>query len=222
MRDDDIACLSNLPALFALDLHETALGTVARPWLRRCVRLQALVVSDSPITDKDLDGLADCKQFRQIHAVRCHLDGSFLRVCAGLRNFTKVILDENKRFAGAALANLENHPALECVSLSYTNVADQDIVHLSRIPKLRMLYLPGTRISDNAMRLIAGIKSLEYLSVASTDVTDAGVLLLRGSRKLKWLSLSGTHISGETIRDLQRSLEDVDIDYSYPPARIDA
>jgi internalin A len=75
-------------------------------------------------------------------------------------------------------------------------------------------------VTDSAVKTIAGIKTLNSLILSDTMITDTGLLQLGGARRLTYLDVSGTHVSDDGMRELRKSLKDLELDYDWPPSRV--
>jgi hypothetical protein len=92
--------------------------------------------------------------------------------------------------------------AVHIVSLSATDIDDDDLESISFIPHLYALELSGTRITDFGLARLQDLNSLELLDLSGTPVTDDGAANLQRLTGLEILDLGGTRIGDAALSHL--------------------
>jgi ribosomal protein L37E len=89
----------------------------------------------------------------------------------------------------AILARIPNHPDLQDLELSDTDVSDEGLRVLEGWPQIQRLSL-GKRITDAGLAHVAGLYNLEVLTLSQTQISSAGLAHLQNLKKLYELHLS--------------------------------
>jgi hypothetical protein len=134
--------------------------------LARASGLQALVLSDNPVTD---EGLRDLE--RLVHLEFLDLDGTAI--------------------GDGTLFRLPRLPELVSVSVSRTRVTGKGMPPFAANGTLRNLTAEKTMLSDDFLAAIAACNGLEYVLLEQGAFTDAGVKALDGHSSLKFVDLAG-------------------------------
>jgi len=104
---------------------------------------------------------------------------------------------------GGSVTIDESRPAKPIrVSLSNTQTADADLMHLKGLASLEMLSLWGTSVTDAGLPHLKGLDSLRALTLTNTVVTDAGLVHLKGLAKLETLILDNTQVTDAGVEHL--------------------
>jgi tetratricopeptide (TPR) repeat protein len=137
-----------------------------------------LDLSDSLITDADLQSLGSLGSLRRLVLLNTHVtDGG--------------------------LACLKDMRSLESLDLQKTQVTDAGLKYLTDLPGLKSLDLRRTRISDAGLERVGQLKSLEHLWLGETAVSDAGVASLKHLTGLQELCLHETKVGDPALTSLQ-------------------
>lgn len=186
LRDDDLACLAQLPHLQQLALAGTNITDAGLKHLCHLPNLQWLDLSDTRLSDAGLKSLE------------------------GLRALTYLYLSRTQ-VTGAGLTDMNRFPRLEVLWLNGSRVDNAGLARLRELPELWWLNLESTRIGDAGLAELAGIPQLHSLNLKNTYVTDAGLTRLRGLSRLQSVSLTDTGVTEQGVRKLHDALPDVSV-----------
>lgn len=150
ISDDAMDCIGSLTALEAVSLANTHVrisessGTI----LRNFPNLRVLYLSNTPLDDKGLERLVECKGIHDLF-----LDGT--------------------KITDAGLASLTNLPNLEELFLANTAITDSGIQHICKLARLRALDVHGTRVTGLSLKSLATMPSLDKnrVDTANTRIT---------------------------------------------------
>ena len=92
--------------------------------------------------------------------------------------------------------------SLQRLSLSKTNVTDQQIRTMQRLHNLVELNLTGTQIGDESLNRLGSFPKLERLNLTKTKITDEGLHALRQFKSLRSLSIDRCRITDEGMKTL--------------------
>lgn len=92
------------------------------------------------------------------------------------------------------------------VSLSETNVTDDDFKHLRRFWNIRDLYLRNTRVTSDGIGSLSRLTTLETLNISNTSIDDGAIRSLSQLKNLTTLNVHGTNISSLGIDRLRLAL----------------
>lgn len=192
---EGLSNLQALPKLRSLQFHGVKAPAEAFGPLKNLKSLEAVQITDYPVTDELLEMLAP-------------IDG-----------LKSLVVDNTKTLSSAAFARfLESHPHLETL-IARGDVADDACMErIARLKKLKRLwvdsrkvtpagwanlavlsdledaFLRGTRFDDEAMKSLAGLTALRSLMLDSTAITDAGMASLEKLTLLSDLGLADTAV----------------------------
>ena len=96
--------------------------------------------------------------------------------------------------------------ALVKLSLSRTNVADEDLRKLKQLQSIEYLDLSRTSIGDQGMAHIVEMPNLSYLNLRDTNVSDDSIEYLSQMKNLKQIYLWGSGITESAAEVLQDRL----------------
>lgn len=92
------------------------------------------------------------------------------------------------------------------VSLSDTNVTDDDLKYLRRFWNIRDLYLSNTRVTSAGIESVCRLKTLRTLIISNTTIDDRVISSLSQLASLETLNVRGTDISVAGIEQLRLAL----------------
>jgi len=97
----------------------------------------------------------------------------------------------DKDLSDRGLASVAKLTNLQALSLIWTNVTDDGLVHVKGLTKLRWLSLSAARkITDKGLAHLKDLKNLEDLNLECTQTTAKGLVHLEGMTKMRRLRLS--------------------------------
>jgi len=88
------------------------------------------------------------------------------------------------------------------IDLSFKNVANEDLSHISLLAHVEELNLTGTQVTDAGLVHLAGLDELESLWLTGTEITDASLVAITELTQLKALGLERTSIADEGLAHL--------------------
>ncbi|MCE9605486.1 MAG: hypothetical protein K8U03_11365 [Planctomycetia bacterium] len=89
------------------------------------------------------------------------------------------------------------------VSLSYSDVSDDDLRHLKLLTGIRSLDLANTHVTDSGLVHVSHCHELDWLSLNRTAITDQGLIHLATMIKLGSLGLDATQVAGPGLCHLK-------------------
>lgn len=92
------------------------------------------------------------------------------------------------------------------ISLSRSNVTDDDFKHLRRFWNIRNLYLYDTAVTSEGIDSLSRLTALETLIISNTSIDDGAIGALTQLKKLTTLNVRGTNISELGIDRLRVAL----------------
>jgi serine/threonine protein kinase len=153
VSDADLAELSGMSNLEALDLEGTPITDAGLAYLSRLSHLRRLDLSGTSVTDRGLGRLESLSGLRRL----------FLAETA---------------VTDAGLPHLARFTQLNRLSLSGTSISDAGLAHLAGLRHLASLDLSYTRITDKGLAYLKHLSALEEIDLSGTRVTAAGVRAL--------------------------------------------
>jgi ankyrin repeat protein len=105
-------------------------------------------------------------------------------------------------FTDAHAGGLAPLRRLETVSLAYTQVSDEGLLHLSLENPLRSVKLNRTLVGDEGLAHLARCRTIEELDLSETLISDEGMKHLPSLRRLKSLTLDRVMVSDAGVRQL--------------------
>jgi Leucine-rich repeat (LRR) protein len=113
-------------------------------------------------------------------------------------------LDLSLTRAGNNPSALRRFHGLRCLSLNYTDIADDGLSVIENLERLQTLNLVGTGITDRGLNHLAKCRQLADLDISNTKVTDEGLVCLSDLRQLRSLNASNTEIVGRKLNYLSK------------------
>lgn len=102
-----------------------------------------------------------------------------LSVLRGLPKLHLLVLDD-LRISGTGLGHFAQLKELHVLSLSGTDIVDEDIVGLSRLTQPSLdLRLARTRVTDRSIGILASLPNLKLLDIRGTSISRDGAIKLR-------------------------------------------
>jgi hypothetical protein len=80
-------------------------------------------------------------------------------------------------------------------------------------PDLLRLRITNSKLSDESFALFAKLPQVRILDLSGTPVSDAALSSLAKLTHLEWLNLSDSGVKFEQVKELEKSLPGVRIDY---------
>ncbi len=194
----------DLPSdLKGLNLARTGITDRSILSLHRQTKLTRLDLSYTRITN---EGIRTLSVYDQLTSLR--LDGTSITdpAIASIRLLTKLkhlSLDLTPNLGNLFIEQLVPAPALEELSLKWTNTDNNTALSFRELKGLRVLNLEATKITDFGLLFLP--LDLQELNLDRTDITDKCVSSLLGLKKLRRLSLSDTKITAVGRDKLRRA-----------------
>ena len=149
-------------------------------------RLHGIDLSNTSVTDEDLDHLSDSPQLQSLSLANTSItDGGIPRL--------------------SCLANLS------ALDLSSTSIRNTGLEHLKRLGRITDLKLDGTEITDQGLAHLRSLKTLQTLSLMDTKIGDAAADHLAELTGLRQLAVNGTGVTESGHDALSRTLPDLTI-----------
>ncbi len=105
---------------------------------------------------------------------------------------------------GEGLSNLSGMVSLRELELAWTDVCDENLIHLKTLRSLEKLTLLDNRkITGDGLVILEELPSLKNLSLYKTPVTNAGLRHLRNLPLLEVLNLQDTDVNDEGLAYVQ-------------------
>ena len=117
-------------------------------------------------------------------------------------------LNEDLRRAGAKYLSRDIYeqalrlPNLRYLSLSCSDISNEEVAALARLQELKILDLSCSRIEEGPLPGLADLQ-LKWLSINRTRLDDKGVKSLRGMTKLQHLDLTRTKVTDDSLQHLE-------------------
>jgi hypothetical protein len=169
-------------AISSREIGETSSSWRSRDWSAVVARLR-----ESDATGIDAQGQMTDTMLKDVsgieHITTLRLGGSQGLTDAGLMHLARSARLRHLDLSGTSVTDrglevLSMLPALESLSLAWTNVTDAGVAHLVNCERLRNVNLQGSPSGDGALRALVGKAGLSQLRTGNA-VTDAGLELLR-------------------------------------------
>lgn len=115
-------------------------------------------------------------------------------------------LNLSRTSAKRALLELNHTRSLDTLILEYTQITDDELIHIKQLKNLKNLSLDGTQITNEGLAHIKGLTNLEKLFLNNTQVTDEGLTHIKKLTNLEELFLENTQITDESAKELTKAL----------------
>ncbi len=158
--------------------------------------LVGLNVSNTRITDANIDKIAHFKNLEQLALSSPHITDAGLAKLKGLKKLKRLVLGGHL-ITDQGLSVIENFPQLESLEIFAPNATDRILNCLSKFKKLTLLSLLETSISKNAGLKIAGL-NIDSLDLSETRELSAESFDAISTMPLKYLVLK--HVKIETVK----------------------
>jgi hypothetical protein len=103
------------------------------------------------------------------------------------------------------LVLLECFQNLTALNLQATPITGEGLKHLAKLPKLRALILTDTLIDDAGLAHLARLTKLESLHLDRTPISNAGLTHLAKLSNLRELTVSGTAVTDAGLDELLKT-----------------
>ena len=146
--------------------------------------LKKLVLTNNPITDECLKGIAGCRNLNILSLSNCKIEGDGIEDLGDCSNLTELAL--------------KNCP-----------ISDEHAEGLSRLTKVRILWLDGTKIGNGAiyhLGQLARSKRIVTLGLESTNITDSCIDDLTKLKSLRTLDVRNTKITTTGMEKIAKQL----------------
>jgi len=170
--------------------------------LRQDARLQAIVISDTGITDSGLAILAELKNLLCISANRTKISDAGIAKLTGMPKLHTLHLSET-RLTDACTGSLARIVNLREVDLCDTTVSDKGIDKLARLKQMKSIHVNRTLVTDRGIEaIVKNFPALEELHARSNPgITAKSLKYLGNAHSLRRLTLSGCPISATEMRN---------------------
>jgi len=170
--------------------------------LKQDARLQAIVISDTGITDSGLAILAELKNLLCISANRTKITDAGIAKLTGMPKLHTLHLSET-RLTDACTGSLARIVNLREVDLCDTSVSDKGIDKLARLKQMKSIHVNRTLVTDRGIEaIVKNFPALEELHARSNPgITAKSLKYLGNAHSLRRLTLSGCPISATEMRN---------------------
>ena len=104
------------------------------------------------------------------------------------------------------------NPQIVSLTLSGTNISDEQLQIMRNLEQLRVLYLNNTKTTDPGVSYLRNLKDISYLNLVGTSVTDKSLEYLSDMKRLKNVFLYNTKVTRSGIFGMSKDLKGVNID----------
>ena len=108
------------------------------------------------------------------------------------------------------IAQLTHLSQLHHLSLNMTKLRESPIPGLEKL-RLRTLVLSRTRINDESLSTLQTMTTLEHLNLTRTKVTDDGLKYLESLPNLRWLNLRRTLVTQRGYEKFQKDHPQIEV-----------
>ncbi|MBK9144962.1 MAG: protein kinase [Candidatus Melainabacteria bacterium] len=134
---------------------------------------------------------------------RCGIDNKVLEHVGKIKTLTQLELVRSSGFDARGLACLKNCPKLSILSLSDTDIGDNEVEELTGIESLKRLDLGGCEaVTGAGLAALAGTADLEELILNKTSIKPEELNLLKRFKNLRVLSVTGLDLTDDDVRML--------------------
>jgi serine/threonine-protein kinase len=173
-------------------------------------RVLDIDVTDSNVTDKAFEYLADAPKIEKLNMTRTNV--KTLKGIARMKNLRSLAL-ENTEVNDDALKQLQGM-SLNYLSLTETRITDAGIEHLTRLKKLEMLRIDRNHITDGATSALTKIPLLQSLDMRlNPSSARAARALARANPYIETIRVSA---SDEDLRKLSEEFPSICFDDARP------
>ena len=199
------------------------------PLLRRLLHLRYLGLSQTAITDADLENIDRLAGLTTLHLGNTPITDAGLVHLKGLTQLRALWLDDTQvtdaglehlkcltglthlRLSGTSISDrglehLAELTDLESLTIDRTQVTGPGLVHLKALPNLKGLHLANTPVTDDGLQHLKELANVEGVSLENTLITDAGLMHLKDMPRLEHVNCRGTQVTGEAYRELLNTL----------------
>lgn len=192
-------------------------------------RLRYLDLSDSTMTDADLEQLSNLDQLESLNLENTAVMGPGLRYLKNTQRLRSLTLGGmGVEFATQPLAQLTgnrlleslsvsrplspieasvfNFPELYSLSLYGSTLLADDLDRIARLKRLRTLNLMAASVSSEGLKLIGHLPNLQRLYLTGASLEDGSVSELATLNNLEFLSVANTRIDSNGLHYLKESL----------------
>jgi len=170
---------------------ETVTDDIVEP-LRKCHEIVLLDLSNTSVTSRIGEGIADMVSLSTINLFKAPVDnaiGPHLGKLTSLNTLHMTRTQINDEF----VIPVQSMESFRFVNLSNTQVAGNVCEQLGASPTLTKIHLDETPVDDAALKRLAAspeTSKLQYLSLKDTEVTELGLLELIPLKELKKVTVS--------------------------------
>lgn len=183
-----IACLKRSPNLRYLALSGSPVTERIIPHLRNCRLLIALDLSETRIAGSGVHEFPPLPQMRWLHLAGLDLRGADLSTLANAPALQDLELGDS--IVGHSIRTLPPLESLHSLSLDGTDLDDRALATLPAMPNLLVLRLNETQISGSTLPHLEAYPKLEALSLLRCDQLEPLHLgALKNLTSLEWLSV---------------------------------
>jgi len=171
----------------------------------RSGKSEAIAVTESPVTDQELAGIASAIKLRvlQLDDSGNKITASGIRELVGLPDLQQLRI-RGSGFDDAALAEAAKIKSLEILNIPQADLTDAGLAELKDLPDLIQLRFGSPQVTDAGMKTLAELPALLRLHLIDVPITDAGLAELTKIERLESLYIDGATISDAAWDELFR------------------
>lgn len=228
---DGTADGTSIKGLFAISgvPNVDATGASLKEELRRNPGQTSLDLSNSPVTDEDLD-LVLTHPLRLIDLCDTAISDLGVRKIATIRTLQTVRLGGCEKLSDHSIVALAQLPNLKTLWIGYTGLTDNSLKalsnarsleclsisgnakmrgvglkHLSKLPSLYELWMADLDVSREGIKAVSSLTCLRKLVASDSNIDDRAMPYIARLDNLEILNITGTRISGKGLMELSRS-----------------
>jgi hypothetical protein len=173
MRDREFSLFTNTENWRTFFVSETPITGSGLDLLPECPNVVDIKISECPLRGNRLIGLRRFPNVKKVDIGWCEDADQALEYLAGLKSLEYFHIRPRPFFTGDGLAHFCGHQSICRIDFSDSRIK-RGMEHLKDCPNLRELSLSHTELDDEQMKHVAGIRSLRYVYVTSSSISDTG------------------------------------------------
>jgi serine/threonine protein kinase len=200
--DRCIDTLKTLPALYHVDIEETALSDVGLHRMKDS-KLSSISIGSTRVTDEGMRFIAQMPNLRSLYLEHLELTD------IGLRHLSRLPLnclsvDSHSNFTDDSLRLVvKSFPHLKVLLISETKVTGEGLELLPQLGELERLSCINLRLTDETAAPIFKLKKLNELTMSINEITDRSVFKMAEMPALKTVVLSDCRVTAAGIARLR-------------------
>ena len=221
--DFALAELAKLPGIESLELTGREITDGAIHYLLRMPKLSAVELRGTSVTDRGLGQLLQgLPNIRELVLWGSNITGEGFAGVAELPQLWRLGLHNGPLTSRVEIERFCPMPKLTTLNLSYCDLGDSNIAHLSRFTAISELYLSRCNLSGHAAEHLCSLPRLRFLDVSYSGFGDEAAVYLSRMPELEAIDLSYTSFGDAGVEQLCSAPRLSTIDLSHTEITDDA